>query len=108
MDEIGAYYVEGSKPERETPVEYIKTCIWNVERGNKDPVIQTVKQGLCNPDSKTDTYVKKIIWDYVAESKSGVIWEDTLDMFIISYVKQIHSGDLLYDSENSTRGSVSI
>ena len=32
VDETGAYYTEWSKPERETPVKYINTYIWNLER----------------------------------------------------------------------------
>ena len=31
-DETGAYYTEWSKPERETPIRYINTYIWNLER----------------------------------------------------------------------------
>ena len=32
VDETGAYYTEWSKPEWETPIEYINACIWNWER----------------------------------------------------------------------------
>ena len=32
VDETGAYYTEWSKPERETPKQYIKAYIWNIER----------------------------------------------------------------------------
>ena len=32
VDETGAYYTEWSKSERETPILYINTYIWNLER----------------------------------------------------------------------------
>ena len=32
VDETGACYKEWSKPERETPIQYINTYIWNLER----------------------------------------------------------------------------
>ena len=58
MDEIEAYYVEGSKPEKETPTEYIQIYTLNLERGNKDPV---------SPES--NIYVKNRIWDYVGKAR---------------------------------------
>ena len=32
VDETGAYYTEYNKSERETPIQYINTYIWNLER----------------------------------------------------------------------------
>ena len=32
VDEIGAYYTEWNKSERETPMQYINAYIWNLER----------------------------------------------------------------------------
>ena len=32
VDETGPYYIEWSKPERKTPVQYTNTYIWNLER----------------------------------------------------------------------------
>ena len=32
VDETGAYYTQWSKSERETPILYNDTCIWNLER----------------------------------------------------------------------------
>ena len=32
VGETGAYYIEWSKSERETPTQYINTYIWNLER----------------------------------------------------------------------------
>ena len=31
-DKTGAFYTEWSKPERKTPIQYINTYIWNLER----------------------------------------------------------------------------
>ena len=31
VDETGAYYTEGNKPERKTPIQYTNTYIWNLE-----------------------------------------------------------------------------
>ena len=31
-DETGAYYTKRSKSERKTPIQYINTYIWNLER----------------------------------------------------------------------------
>ena len=30
--ETGAYYIEWSKPERKTPIQYTHAYIWNLER----------------------------------------------------------------------------
>ena len=32
VDETGAYYTEQSKSEGETPIQYINSYIWNLER----------------------------------------------------------------------------
>ena len=32
VGETGAYYIEWSKSERETPTQYINTYTWNLER----------------------------------------------------------------------------
>ena len=32
VDETGVYYTEWSKSERETPIQYINTYMWNLER----------------------------------------------------------------------------
>ena len=32
VDETGAYYTEQHKSERKTPIQYINTYIWNLER----------------------------------------------------------------------------
>ena len=32
VDETGVYYTQWSKSEQETPIQYINTYIWNLER----------------------------------------------------------------------------
>ena len=64
VDETGAYYTEWSKSERETPVQYINTYIWNLERRSQQPYRQ---------DSKRDTDVKNRLLDSVGEGKGGMI-----------------------------------
>ena len=67
MDETGAYYTEWSKSERETPIQYINTYIWNLKR--------SYMQG-----SKRDTDVKNRLLDYVGEGKGGMIWEHSIEI----------------------------
>ena len=42
-------------------------------------------------DSKTDTDVKNRPLDSVGEGESGMIWENSIEACILSYVKQIAS-----------------
>ena len=42
-------------------------------------------------DSKTDTVVNNRLLDSVGEGKGGMIWEDSIETCILSYVKQIAS-----------------
>ena len=39
VDETGAYYTEWSKPERETPIQYINTYIWMLMSGKTNTVL---------------------------------------------------------------------
>ena len=57
VDETGAYYIEWSKSERETPMQYINTYIWNLERWLWWPYMQ---------GGKRDTDVK---------NRLGTLWE---------------------------------
>ena len=40
-------------------------------------------------DSKRDTDVKNSLLDFVEEGKGGMIWEGSIEMCILSYVKWI-------------------
>ena len=46
MDETGAYYTEWSKSERETPIKYTNTYIWNCNDGNNDSTCEIAKEIL--------------------------------------------------------------
>ena len=79
VDETGAYhYPEWSKPERETPLQYINTYIWNLERCYQWSYMQ---------GSKRDTDVNNRIWDSVGEGKGGVTCENNTEACILPYVK---------------------
>ena len=78
MDETGAYYTEQSNLERKTPIQYTNAYIWNLERQQWWPYMQ---------DSKRDTDVKNRLLDSVGEGDGGMIWENSTETFILSYVK---------------------
>ena len=52
-------------------------------------------------DSKRDTYVKNRLLDSVGEGKGGMIWENSIETCILSYVKQIASPGLMHDTGHS-------
>ena len=54
-------------------------------------------------DSKRDTDIKNSL---VGEDKSGMISEGSVETYILSYVKQIANGKLLYSTGRSTKYSV--
>ena len=39
------------------------------------------------PDSKRDTYIKNRLLDSVGEGEGGIIWENSIETCILSYVK---------------------
>ena len=78
MDETGAYYTEQSKSERKPTILYINTYIWKLEDGNNDPYMQ---------DSKRYTDVKNSMLNSVGEGEGGMIWENSIETCILSYVK---------------------
>ena len=46
------------------PIQYINTCIWNLERWQRQPYMQ---------DSKRDTDIKNRLLDSVGEGEGGMI-----------------------------------
>ena len=78
VDETGAYYTEWSKSERKKPMHYINTYIWNLERWWWWPYMQ---------DSKRDTDIKNRLVDSVREDKGGMIWENSIETCLLTYVK---------------------
>jgi len=78
VDETGAYYTECSKSERKTPIQYINTYIWNLERWWQWPYMG---------DSKRDTDIKNRLLDSVREDEVMMIWENSIETCILPYVK---------------------
>ena len=49
-------------------------------------------------DSEKDTDVKNRLLDSVGEGESGMIWENSIETCILSYVKQIASPGLMHET----------
>ena len=49
-------------------------------------------------DSKRDTDVKNRLLDTVGEGESGMIWENSIETCILSYVKQIASPGSMHET----------
>ena len=49
-------------------------------------------------DSKRDTDVKNSLSDSVGEGEGGMIWENSIEMCILSYVKQITRPGLMHET----------
>ena len=49
-------------------------------------------------DSKRDTDVKNSLLDSVEEGKGGMIWENSIEACILSYVKQIASPGSMHET----------
>ena len=52
-------------------------------------------------DSKRDTDVKSRLLDSVGEGKGGVIWENSIETCVLSYVKQIASQGSMHETGRS-------
>ena len=49
-------------------------------------------------DNKRDTDVKNSLLDSVGEGEGGMIWENSIETFILSYVKQIASPGSMHET----------
>ena len=49
-------------------------------------------------DSKRDTDVKNSLLDSVGEGEGRLIWENSIERYILSYVKQIASPGLMHET----------
>ena len=78
VEETGAYYTEWNKSERKTPIYYTNAYIWNLERWEQWPYMR---------DSKRDTDIKNRLLGSVGEGEGGMIWENSIESCILSYVK---------------------
>ena len=52
-------------------------------------------------DNKRDTDVKNRLLDLVGEGKGGMIWENSIETCILSYMKQITSPGFMHETECS-------
>ena len=52
-------------------------------------------------DNNGDTNVKNSVLDSVGEGKGGMIWENSIETCILSYVKQITSPGLMHETRCS-------
>ena len=52
-------------------------------------------------DSKRDTDIKNRLLDSVEEGKGGMIWENSIETCVLSYVKQITSPSLMHETGHS-------
>ena len=55
-------------------------------------------------DSKRDTDVKNSPLDSVGEGEGGMIWENSIETYVLSYVKQIVSPGSMHETECSELG----
>ena len=52
-------------------------------------------------DSKRDTDVKNRLLDSVGEGEGGMIWENSIETCILSYLKEMTSPSLMYETGHS-------
>ena len=52
-------------------------------------------------DSKRDTDVQNSLLDSVGDGEGGMIWQDSIETCILSYVKQIASPGSMHETECS-------
>ena len=72
--------------------KYILTHIYGIQKdGTGEPFYRTMKE--------TDT--KNNLVNTVGEEEDGTNGNSSVETYILSYVKQIASGNLLYDAESS-------
>ena len=52
-------------------------------------------------DSKRDTDVKKRLMDSVGKGEGGMIWENSIETYILPYVKQMTSPSSMHETGHS-------
>ena len=52
-------------------------------------------------DSKRDTHIYNSLLDSVGEGESGMIWENSIETYILSYVKEIVSPGSMHETGSS-------
>jgi len=86
-----------NKSEREKQISHINIYIWNLEKW----CWWTYLQGR-----NRDTGIENRLMDTAGEGEGGTNWENSIETYILPYVKQISSGKLLYNTGSSTWCSV--
>ena len=91
--------------QRKAPIPFTNAYIWKLEQWWRWSYMR---------DSKRDTDIKNSLLDSVGEGKGGMIWENSTEPCILSYVKQITSPGSMHepgcsglvhgDGEGSGRG----
>ena len=89
VDELRAYYTEWSKSQREKQISYVNAYIWNLERWHW----WTYLQGISG-----DRDTKNRLVDAVGKGEGGTNWKRSIEMSLLPYVKEMTSGNLLYDT----------
>ena len=92
VDETAACYTEWSKSERETPIEYINSYIWNLKRWRWCSYMR---------GHKRDTDVKSRLLDSVGEGEGGTTWENSIETCILSYAKEIIRASVMNEAGHS-------
>ena len=90
VDETAVYYIQWSKSERQIP--YFTTYIWNLERWYQWSYVQV---------SKGDTDVKNRLLDSEGEGEGGMIWEKSIETYILPCVKQMTSASVTHEAGHS-------
>ena len=85
-----ACYTQWGKSEREKHISYFNTHIWNLEKW----YWLTYLQG-----NTRDADIENRLVDTVGDGEGGMNWESSTETYTLLYVKQIASGNLLYDRE---------
>ena len=55
-------------------------------------------------DSKRDTNIKNRILDSVGEGEGGMIWENSIETYILPYVKEMTGASSIHEAGHSKPG----
>ena len=94
VDEPRADYTDWSRSERKRQIMYINIYIWTLERWYWWSYIQS---------SKGDTDVKNRLLNSAGESEGGMTWENSIETYILPYVKQSASASLMHEARHPKR-----
>ena len=92
VDEPRACYTEWNKSKREKQILYTNTYTWNLEKWCWWTYLHS---------GNRDTDMENRLVDKVGEGEGWTNWERSMETYILPYVKQRASGNLLYEAENS-------